>query len=639
MDGACQAIGPSRPVPPLARMPLASRRVESYRGLDALAHGALLIPARWRRRAGRYLDAARRAAALEPVFTTLSDEALREEAALLAGVFRRVRDRVGDRERAAALIRECARRELGQRAFDVQIAGALAIHDGCVAEMATGEGKTLVAVFAAAMAGWRGRGCHVVTANDYLAARDAAWMRPVYEALALTVGHVVQSSAESDRRSAYGAAVTYTTNKELAADYLRDRVGAREGRAPMLRPLEHAIVDEADFVLIDDAATPLILSAEEPNDELTEAYTRAAAVAEPMRAGEHYRADYRHRECTLTAAGRSAAERATEAWGGVWASTRRREELVTQALEAREFFVRGREFVVQAGKVVIVDEARGRLMPDRTWREGVHQAVEARAGVPVSPLKSVQARISFQRLFRMYRRLGGMTGTAREARGELWGVYRLPVVAIPTNRACIRRTERARIVATREQKWRAVAERAGALAQAGRPVLIGTPSVAESEAVSRALTAAGLEHSVLNAERHAEEAEIVARAGESGRVTVATNMAGRGTDIRLDEQSKAAGGLAVIATARHESARIDRQLAGRAARQGDPGGSITILSQEDDLLKRSADPVSRRLQHLWPRAAFALAQRSSERAARRRRRDLLLHDDWLAEFLGFAGAE
>ncbi|MFM9956823.1 MAG: hypothetical protein ACKVZJ_01995 [Phycisphaerales bacterium] len=635
---------------PLARFPVSSTPDELLKGFDHLAFAARGPLARLRFPTRRFLREAKRVEALGPAHRDTTDEALSEAASTCRSALRRETARAEDVFTALAVAREAARRELGQDAFAVQLAGALAVHAGCLAEMATGEGKTLTAALGAALAAWRGRGVHVVTANDYLAERDAKWMAGVYARLGLSVGCVLQSTPADERRRAYRADVTYTTNKELAADFLRDRLHASTPKRaaasvePLLRPrhpLAHAIIDEADFVLIDDAVTPLILSGHDGSgDEAWRLAEQARDLAEHLRASEHYTIELRHRECTLTPSGQREAERLTARLPtgapDAWRSPRRREELLTQAAEARELFINGREYVVLEGKVQIVDESTGRIMPDRTWRHGVQQAVEAKERLTPTPGTDVQARVSFQRFFRLYTRLSGMTGTAHEARGELWTTYRLPVVRLPTNRPCRREHLGTQVLATESKKWETVARHAERFAREGRPVLIGTRSVRESDELSRLLSDRGVTHEIVNAVRHQREAEVIERAGRAGAVTVATNMAGRGTDIRPDAEALAAGGLVVIATARHESARIDRQLAGRAGRQGEPGSVIEVLSLEDDLPKRHGGFFSRAISRVVPSAVMRLAQRRAERAAQRQRRQLLLHDDWLDENLGFA---
>jgi len=628
-----------------------------------------MAPRRWwcMRRAGRIES-------LRARWAVCDDAALRAAATSLRGALALGRERAEDVDAALALVGEVSKRRLGFYPHRVQYAAALAIEAGCVAELATGEGKTLVAALAATLAGWRGRGCHVVTANDYLAQRDAEAMAEVYAMCGVSVGVVQQSSTHDARRDAYAADVTYCTSQQAAADFLRDRLAMTQtdgltetllrrmvegGEAPLaaqrdalsrlvMRGLHCAIVDEADAVLIDEAVTPLIISAEAPNAAQAEAYREAAEIAALLQPGADYTVDRRRRAVTLTEAGRDAADTWCDAMGGVWAGLRRRYELISQALSAREMFIQGRQYVVQNDRVVIVDEFTGRLMPDRSWQRGLHQAVEAKEGVAITGAKQTKARISFQRFFRLYDRLAGMTGTAWEARDELWQTYRLPVVRIATHRPCRRRQSADRVFADTDRRWAAVVAETRRLCEAGRAVLIGTRSVQASEALSAALRAAGLDHEVLNATRHAEEAAIIAHAGERGRITVATNMAGRGTDIKLDDAVKAAGGLAVIATERHESTRIDRQLFGRAGRQGDPGSAAAMISAGDELLMRHAPRWARWLLRWRARRArgasgwlaawiIRIAQRRARRAAAAQREDVLRHDDWLDENLSFAG--
>jgi preprotein translocase subunit SecA len=459
------------------------------------------------------------------------------------------------------------------------------------------------------------------------------------------------------RRDAYDADVTYCTNKEVTADFLRDRLmlgrerslasvllgklvdpGSARADRLVMRGMEYAIVDEADSVLIDEAVTPLIISGDSPNAESAEAYQQAAQLASQFEPTVHYRTDHRYHEIRLTDLGRQLLDQSRQGRGSVWAGFRRSEELVIQALTARDLYRPGKQYVVREGKVVIVDEFTGRLMPDRTWRDGLHQAVEAKEQLKVQPFKQTLARVSFQNFFRLYRRLAGMTGTAAEARAELWQIYRLPVVRIPTHRPCIRHKFADRIYTTADQRWAAIVEEIQRVHHEGRPVLIGTRSVQASEHLSALLTEADLDHQVLNAERHAEEAAIIAQAGQSGRITVATNMAGRGTDIKLGAGVAQRGGLHVIATERHEATRIDRQLFGRAARQGDPGSAIAIISLEDELIQHHA-PKWAKACHLPPRLRFALAQRRAQAVAYRNRRGVLRTDDWINEHLAFAAPD
>ncbi len=595
--------------------------------------------------------------ALESKVRDLSDMRLSDHALRLRDLFRLGRQRRADVDEAFAVVREVAARQIGLRAYPVQVAAALAIDAGCIAELATGEGKTLSATMPAVLAGWRGRGCHVITTNDFLAGRDADWMAPVYRSCGLRTGAIQESMQPAERREAYAADITYCTNKSVAADFLRDRLilgrtqrlpdvlmqqlAGHRGRTDQLvmRGLATAIIDEADSILIDEAVTPLIISGGSPNAEQVEAYKTAGEVAAALQRGRDYRVTPRYREVRLTDVGRKRVAQLTADADGLWRGARRREELITQAIEARELFIHGQQYVVQDDKIVIVDEFTGRLMPDRTWRDGLHQAVEAKEGLEVNPPKETLARISFQRFFRMYRKLGGMTGTAWEARTELWRIYRVPTVRIPTHRPCIRVHLPDRVFASADDKWRALAAHVEQVHGEGRPILIGTRSVEASEHLSAMLTERGLAHRVLNAVRHSEEANIVAEAGQPGRITIATNMAGRGTDIKLGRGVAELGGLHVVATERHESGRIDRQLFGRAGRQGDPGSAVAFVSAEDELIRRHAGVLSRRGSALLKAQAFARAQHRAQRHALAQRRAVLKADVWLDESLGFAGRE
>jgi preprotein translocase subunit SecA len=636
-------------------------------GLDAMWHAAAGQCRQWATQARHFLAQARKIDAMSDQFAHLSDSALRTCCSDLRDIFRRGRETPADILRAGAVVRAVAARTVGLTPFPVQLAGAMALEAGCVVEMATGEGKTLTATIPAALAGWRGRGCHVVTANDYLAGRDAELMAPVYEFCGLRVKAIDPEMPPPARREAYQADITYTTNKEAAADFLRDRLamGRLTSVSQMLlreisgqdvggvrqlvqRGLDCAIVDEADSVLIDEAVTPLIISGQAPNPQQVEAFTQAAALAGEMTPTKHYKVNERYHEVELTAAGKAYLAERAHVMGGLWQGARRREELVTQALTARELYRAGKQYVIQDEKVVIVDEFTGRLMPDREWRDGLHQAVSAKEGLEIEPPKDTYARISFQRFFRMYRKLAGMTGTAAEARREFWQVYRLPIVILPTHRPCIRRIEPDAIFTTAQDKWQAIVAEIQAVHAAGRPVLVGTRSVHASEHLSSLLTEAGLDHQVLNAVHHEAEAQVVAQAGQPGRITVATNMAGRGTDIKLGRGVADNGGLHVIATERHESGRIDRQLFGRCARLGDPGSVRAFASLEDELVTRHASQVGAELIRRagastsappMARRLLMSAQRRAQRQALRQRKGVLKTDTWLDETLGFAGRE
>ena len=556
-----------------------------------------------------------------------------------------------------ALIRETAERTVGQRHFDVQLMGGWAMLNGMLAEMETGEGKTLTATLAAATAALAGRAVHVITVNDYLAERDSEWMRPIYQALGISVGCVRQGMDPQSRRGAYRSDITYCSNKEIAFDYLRDRMvlggkpraiamkmdaldGPGVGERLLLRGLQFAIVDEADSVLVDEARTPLILSAESRQGQGEALYGQALELARQF--GE---ADYRIREAGIEITEQGLQRLATLCipLTGVWRGPRRREQLIRRALSALHQFERDKHYLVRDGKVVIIDETTGRLMPDRTWEQGLHQLIEIKENCKVSGQRETLARISYQRFFRRYVHLAGMTGTASEVAAELWAVYRLRVASIPTNKPCCRQRDRDQIFGRSESKWQAVVDSIVRHRNAGRAVLIGTRSVAASEHLAALLDQPGLPYRLLNARQDRHEAEIVAQAGAPGCITVATNMAGRGTDIKLAEGMAEAGGLHVIATELNDSGRIDRQLFGRCARQGDPGSCEAILAIEEDLVATYFPLASRHLRHLdrlsnWlGRAVFAVAQWRAERAHSTARRDLLDLDDYLGDVLAFSG--
>ncbi len=639
------------------------------RGLDAFWHQIVGRAGGLRQRADHFIVISERILDREKELASFSDRKLRRLMMALRPRFQLRRDTPADREQALAALREVANRTVGLRPHREQVAAALALEAGRVCEMATGEGKTLVAALSAVLAGWRGRGCHVITANDYLAARDADLMRAVYRFCGLSVECITQQMPADARRQAYDADVTYATNKEIAADFLRDRllkgnlhglpsallakIVGRGDRIDRLvqRGLECAIVDEADSVFIDEAATPLLISGQGANQDQVEAYEQAAELAGALDPADDCAVDPQAREIRLTAAGRKRLALLAEPLGGIWRGRRRREELIRQSLAARMLFFRGKHYVVQDEKVVIVDEFTGRLMPDRTWRDGLHQAVEAKEGLQINLPKETHARISFQRFFRLYRKLAGMSGTVAEARSELWGIYRLPMVVIPTHRPCRRVIMPARVFTTAGAKRTAVIEAVEQLHRTGRPILIGTGSIRESERLSDLLKARHLRHRLLNAERQAAEAAVIAAAGHKAQITVATNMAGRGTDIKLGAGVAKDGGLHVIATQRFEARRIDRQLFGRCARQGDPGSCQAFVSLEDELVKKHASRLEmapgcrgghgRRPEissSRWRRKIEVL-QRRAERAAARMRQEVLLADSWLDDNLGFAANE
>ncbi|MDR3373836.1 MAG: preprotein translocase subunit SecA [Ancalomicrobiaceae bacterium] len=597
-------------------------------------------------------------------YAALNDDALEAEARLIAVAFRRQPDFPdGLTGRAFALIREMSGRVLGKRHYDVQILGAFAMVKGMLAEMATGEGKTLTATLVAGAAGLAGVPIHVVTVNDYLAKRDAELMSPLYAKLGLSVGIVMAGQSFEERRAAYQCDIVYCTNKELAFDYLRDRMEfgqaagdlalkietlhAEHPRAAKLRlrGLHFALVDEADSVLIDEARTPLIISGQAVSLFDHKTVAEAHALARTLVDGTDYFISKEDRRIFLTHAGQARVEAFAGSLAANWRGTVAREELARQALSALHLFRRDEHYVVADGKVAIVDEYTGRMMPDRFWGDGLHQMIEYKEGCELSGRRATIARMTYQRMFRRYKRLAGMSGTVRSMTRELWQVYRLPVVAIPTAKPVQRIHRPTVVVATVAEKWARVIERTQELHRRGIPVLIGTSSVASSFAVSEALGAAGLPHQVLNALQDQHEAEIVSEAGQSGRITVATNMAGRGTDIHLGPGVAELGGLHVIMTERHDARRIDLQLAGRAGRQGEPGSFEAILSLEDPLMDKDAGVASSRLAKLAQRllgdwiggAAADYAQRRAEHIHARMRAQLLKSDQMNRKTLAFTG--
>jgi preprotein translocase subunit SecA len=595
----------------------------------------------------------------------LHDAAFKQQIALLREQLSRHGLAPEPAARTFALVRELAARKLGQRPYDTQIRAGWIILRGMLAEMETGEGKTLAATLPACAAALAGIPVHVVTANDYLVKRDAAMMSPLYSAMGLSVGTITNTDSDADaRRNAYACHITYCTSQQLAFDYLRDRLsfGSRRGRValqvgkvnpgsqqhglrPLLRGLCFAIVDEADSVLIDEARTPLILSQPMATDQRPEHYGAALHLAACLREGIDFRLAPQIRQAELTTSGKSRLAELASSLGATWTSARNREAWVRQALCAQKLYSRNHDYLVRDGKVQIIDQNTGRAMPDRSWELGLHQLIEVKEGCELTDPKATVARISYQRFFRRYLRLAGMTGTAREVLHELRTVYDLEVVRVPTHKPSRRTALPDQVLAKATDKWRTVVARLEELHQQGRPVLVGTRSVAASNYLTHLLGKAKLPHAVLNASQDEQEAQTIAGAGQPGRITVATNMAGRGTDIRLATGVAACGGLHVIATERNEARRIDRQLFGRCARQGDPGSFEAILSLEDELLRvylpasitRTAACLKASWSALPVEFLMRLAQRRAERQHARLRRQLLKLDAQLGELLAFSG--
>ena len=585
-----------------------------------------------------------------------------------------------------ALVREAARRTLDMEHYDVQLVGGWHLFRGRIAEMETGEGKTLAATLPLYLMALPGRGAHLATVNDYLARRDAHWMGPIYEILGLSVGVIQTGMPPEQRRRAYGCDITYGTAKEFGFDFLKDRLLLRslgkiesadaepverfrglvaaerdaaatesgeilpakpEGREerPMQRAPFFALVDEADSILIDEARTPLIISAApgESKERIAATFQWAAAVAGSFQEGAHFQYEHARRQVKLTGGGRQLVRSLEKPPLLDRVGLVDLYEFVERAIKVEREFLREQHYVVHDGEVVIVDEYTGRLAEGRKWSAGIHQAVEAKEGAEATVETGHAARVTVQDFFLRYPFLAGMTGTARSSARELKRIYRLPVKRIPTNRPIRRNPAPTRVFATADAKWRAIAEEAKTLSSQGIPVLIGTRSIDRSERLSRELNAVGVEHQVLNARKEAEEAEIIAQAGQPGRVTVSTNMAGRGTDIQLGAGVAERGGLHVFLTELHESARIDRQLTGRCGRQGDPGVYHRFLAMDDELLKLAWGPAAaRRLAKTsLSRGEVILrrAQRKVERKHYHDRRVLLYHERQRRKMLAELGRD
>jgi len=587
---------------------------------------------------------------MEPELQQLSDYDLRKRSLAL-----RYRARSGEPlarllPEAYALVREAGRRTMNMRHFDVQILGGIAMFNQSIAEMQTGEGKTLTATLPMYLHALAGRGCHLATVNDYLARRDAEWMEPVYKALGLTVGIIQTQMTQPQRRKAYACDVTYGTAKEFGFDFLRDRLLLRrisEGQNDLLggmlgqgqgegseKPVQgdayFALVDEADSILIDEARTPLIISALPTDEErlAVECYKWSHSVVQEFVEDEDYEYDHDKKSVELTREGRQKVRMLPkpEAMDAIGMFHIYR--YIERAIKVDREFILDRQYVVRDGEIVIVDEFTGRLAEGRKWRDGIHQAIEAKEGVEVTVATGQAARVTVQDFFLRYEHLAGMTGTGKNSARELRKIYRCRVVPIPTNRPAIRKQLPIRVFGTAEAKWLAIVDEVCEMHAQGRPVLIGTRSIDKSETLSKLLAARGIEHQVLNANHVEEEADIVARAGGVGKVTVSTNMAGRGTDIKLGEGVEELGGLHVICTEMHDSSRIDRQLLGRCGRQGDPGSYRQYLSLDDELLITGLGPEKgHRLEDLGketpgPLDAYAgLFYKAQQKVERRHFRD------------------
>lgn len=559
---------------------------------------------------------------------------------------------------AFALVREAGRRSLNMRHFDVQIMGGAALYDGCITEMQTGEGKTLTATLPLYLHSLSGMGAHLATVNDYLAERDALWMKPIYDALGISVGVVLTDSSPEDRRKAYSSDITYGTAKEFGFDFLRDRLllraqgrmqsdflgeGSTErwssrGDEPVQRTMHFALVDEADSILIDEARTPLIIGSlgDESREAVIATFRWAAEHAPSFEAEEHFTIDDDHRKIELTGRGRALVRSLPRSDEMRLVSLVDLYEYIERGIKVHRDFHLDRHYIVREGEIVIVDEFTGRLAEGRKWRDGIHQGIEAKEQIEVSVPTGQAARITVQDLFHRYRSIAGMTGTASTSSPELCKIYKTPVVLVPTNRPPRRQRLPDQVYGTMLDKFAAIVTEVQHYHGQGRPVLIGTRSIDKSLILAKLLRDVGIETEVLNANEVEREAEIVAAAGQKGRVTVATNMAGRGTDVKLQQDVKDLGGMHVICTELHDAARIDRQLIGRCGRQGDPGSYRQYLSLDDDILRtgygnRRADQMTQRgIQENGPfhglAGLFRKAQRRVERKHFRDRMMLLHHE-------------
>jgi preprotein translocase subunit SecA len=566
-----------------------------------------------------------------------------------------------------ALIRELSFKILGMRHFHTQVRGGKILLDGMVAEMETGEGKTLTATLAAGASALAGIPVHVITVNDYLTERDAQWTAPLYSAMGLTTGFIIHGMTPEERRAAYSKDIVYCTNKEIVFDYLKDWITLENRRDSLrlnaeylydknlrikkllLRGLHYAIVDEADSVLIDEARTPLIISGQgESSENEHEFFRQAVDLAVKLEEGTHFTVNIADHNIKLTPEGEEVINYNAAYMGPLWRGKVRRVEIVRLALSAIHFFKRDEQYMVSNGKVQIIDEFTGRVMADRSYEKGLHQLIEVKEGCEISKQSVVLARISYQRFFRRYLRLSGMTGTAKEVKGELSSVYNLPVVTVPTYKKKIRKVYPDRLCITEKNKWEEVADRILDFHSKGRPVLVGTRSVAASERAGEVLSRRNLPFRTLNAKQDKEEADIISEAGKEGKITIATNMAGRGVDIKLEEKVVALDGLHVIITERHEAGRIDRQLAGRCARMGDPGSFEAILSLEDPILEKgrggfwkwAALYYPHKKSMLWCyflKNAILSAQKKTERVHAKMRKNLLKEDERRGNMLSFSG--
>lgn len=560
-----------------------------------------------------------------------------------------------------ALICEASYRVFEIRPYSVQIMGALALFKNFIIQMHTGEGKTITAVLGGILYGWLGKPCHVVTSNDYLAKRDALNMRKLYERCSLDVGYIVPDMEDEERRENYQCAVVYSTGNDILADFLRDQMASEDainydkflinkirkrGKNPqVMRGIYSIIIDEADSVLADDAITPLIISMPKENKPLKKAIEAARDIAVKLQAKIDYTTSDAHQEIYFTPKGEEHIDTLSAHLPAIWQSRNRREYLLRQAITAKEFYKKGAQYVVMDEKIIIVDEKTGRLMPSRSWGGGLHQAVEAKEGLEFTDPTETYIKMSFQRFFRLYQNISGMSGTLQNLENELWHIYGLSTLKIPKRIPNNYKIFPEKIFRTKEEKWKAVLDEIASIHKFGQPILVGTRSITDSEILANRLASLGLGYTILHALHHKEEADIIAHAGEEGQITIATNIAGRGTDISLSKHSIKRGGLHVIATERHNSKRVDMQLFGRSARQGQSGSVQAILSLEDDIIIQKCPKfLTKQLSKivhtsigkkvsLW---VYMLIQYLTDKRASKMRKDALENDFSMSKRLSFS---
>lgn len=564
--------------------------------------------------------------------------------------------------RTLSLICEVSFRTLGLRPYSVQIMGALALIDNKLIEMKPGEGKTITAALAAIVYGSKGEGCHIVTSNDYLVQRDAELMKPLYEFCGLSTGYVISTMEKEQRKENYETHITYATSKELLADYLRDNLdknnsqdqnldilntlGGKNNSQPVMRGLKNALIDEADSVLVDEATTPLIISIAKDNKPFKQSTLKAYEIAQNLKKDIDYIAQ--NNTISFTAKGLHKIDTLTKDLTNIWKSPKWKYYLIKQSLNAREFYTKNTQYVIHEDKVVIIDENTGRMMPGRSWGGGLHQAVEAKEGVELSDPTHTHTKMSFQRFFRLYDNLCGMSGTLHNLRSELWNIYKLSTISIPTNVPSKNINFPTLIVPTLEEKYDRIIDEIKKVSITNRPILVGMRTINESEHLFELLKKEGIESTVLNALHHKTESEIIAKAGELSKITIATNIAGRGTDILLSKEVAELGGLHVISSQKHDTKRVDLQLLGRCARQGQPGSTHTILSLEDELLEKYIPNkilklfkrfISNKAVYYSSLMSYKMIQRVLEFSNANKRKRILQQDFSLSKTLSFTDKE